>query len=128
MTDDIFDDIFTDAQKKRQNELWANVSKHLETATAICWDGCHKIYVLMDDQQLAKQRKNGYDPIITRAVAEPSDMLNYLKNWYEVSCFLKFINAVTTVEEDPNRGYTNLIEQGEEAFDPDLEDEEASII
>lgn len=125
-------DTFTPAQEKRQHRLWNEVTDHLESAKAISWDGCHKIYLLMDDEQLALQRQYGYDPIITHDLASPSEMLTYLKNWFHNSCGLKFIQAVETNEVDPNDGFTSLIDQGEDAFMSDYvydyEEEEDELL
>jgi hypothetical protein len=41
-------------------------------------------------------------------------MLDTVKKWYEDSCSLRFVQAVETVPEgeNPNEGFTTLIEQG----------------
>lgn len=87
------------------------VAERLKDAKAISWDQCHKIYVLMDDEQVEQMRGYGYDPIITTQDASPSLMLSLLRYWYRVSCGLKFIQAVRTTPDDPNEGFENLIGQ-----------------
>ena len=91
----------------------------VQDAKAIAFDGCHKIYVLMDDAQVEKMRSYGYGDddgsfLITADEVRKVEMLDILKNWYEGSCSLKFINGVSTVPEgtDPNEGFTDLIPQG----------------
>ncbi len=95
---------------------WDEVEYALDDAKAITWDTCHKIYVLMDDEQVAEVRGYGYgeepDSFFTCEEQTPSQMLATLKEWFEKSCALKFIQAVETNHEDPNAGYTSLIEQG----------------
>ena len=95
------------------------VSVAIPEAKAIAWDTCHKIYVLMDDQQVEKMRGYGYgdendpDSLITKDQMTSQQMLDTVKKWYEDSCSLRFVSAVETVEEgkDPNEGFTSLIEQ-----------------
>jgi hypothetical protein len=43
---------------------------------------------------------------------EPELLVGQVKNWYAKSCFLKFVDSVSTNEEDPNAGFTDLIPQG----------------
>lgn len=91
--------------------IFTEVARELEGAKAITWDTCHKIYVLMDDEQVAKMREYEYDPIVTSDTHTPEQMLNLLQEWYDDSCELRFINAVSTVEGDPNEGFKSLIPQ-----------------
>ena len=51
-------------------------------------------------------------------------MLNLLVTWWDESCGLKFINAVTTNHENPNAGYTSLIGQGDWCEDEDEDEDE----
>lgn len=53
------------------------------TATRFAFDGCHKIYLLEDDDQENHAREIGYD---IRPIAE-------LKSAYDSSCSLKFISS-----------------------------------
>lgn len=98
--------------------------EYLETAKAIAWDTCHKIYVLMDDAQVEQMREYEYDPLITSDEQTPDEMLNTIKDWFNKSCGLRFIEAVSSVPEgeDPNEGYETLIGQGE--YDEDEDDED----
>jgi hypothetical protein len=108
---------------------WDEVDSGLVGAKAITWDTCHKIYVLMDDEQVAETRGYGYgdepDSFYTCDEMSHNEMLEKLKEWFEKSCALKFIQAVETNHTDPNAGYTSLIEQGakdyeecEDCYDP----------
>lgn len=90
---------------------WQRVRQALLTAKAITWDGCHKIYVLMDDEEVESTREMGYSPIVP--VTDPDQALATLKEWFEESCGLRFISGVKTVDGDPNDGFTDLIAQGE---------------
>ncbi len=88
---------------------WQHVRNTLTTAKGIAWDGCHKIYVLMDDEQMKQMASYGYDPLLP--VEEPDRELKTLKEWYDDSCGLRFISAISTVTGDPNDGFTDLIAQ-----------------
>jgi hypothetical protein len=88
------------------------VKERVVDAKAIAWDTCHKIYVLMDDEQVELMRGYEYDPLITKEQATPEEMFATLQEWYEDSCGLRFIQAVNTNPVDPNAGFESLIEQG----------------
>ena len=98
------------------------VEDRVSDAKAIAWDTCHKIYLLMDDEQVEKMREYEYDPLITSEESDPYTMFETLKNWYDDSCGLRFIEAVSTNHENPNAGFETLIGQFENQEDE--EDEE----
>jgi hypothetical protein len=98
------------------------VKERVSEAKAIAFDTCHKIYLLMDNEQVELMRTYGYDPLITSEEATPEEMLATLQEWYEDSCGLRFIDAVSTNHENPNAGFETLIGQGD--FDEDEEDED----
>ena len=99
------------------------VRERVGDAKAIAWDTCHKIYLLMDDEQVEKMREYEYDPLITSEESDPYTMFETLKNWYDDSCGLRFIEAVSTNHKNPNAGFETLIGQFENQEDED-EDEE----
>lgn len=39
--------------EKTMDRYWDDVADEVSSALAVTWDECHKIYVLMDDEQLA---------------------------------------------------------------------------
>ena len=90
------------------------VRNRISEAEAIAWDNCHKIYILMDTEQVELMRGYGYDPIITNEEMNPDDMFGLVQEWYQDSCGLRFIQAVSTNDIDPNAGFESLISQGEE--------------
>lgn len=96
------------------------VKERVVDAKAIAWDTCHKIYLLMDDEQVELMRGYGYDPLITSDQMSPEEMFETLQNWFDDSCGLRFIQAVTTHPVDPNEGFETLIGQ----FDDEDEYEE----
>jgi hypothetical protein len=91
---------------------WFDTELAVDNAKGIAFDTCHKIYVLMDTEQVEQMREYEYDLIITSEEQTPSQMLETLKEWFEQACSLRFIEAVETNHEDPNAGFTTLIEQG----------------
>ena len=91
------------------------VFNSVQDAKAIAWDTCHKIYVLMDDEQVQKMVEYGYeDDMFTKDELTTDEMMNTLEDWYANSCGLRFIQAVRTVKGDPNEGFNSLVEQGED--------------
>ena len=101
---------------------WGRVRDELADAKGIAWDGCHKIYVLMDDEQMERMASFGYDPLLPVPEGTASEALDVLCGWYEDSCGLRFINSIRTVTGDANDGYTNLIAQFEDQEDTDTTD------
>jgi hypothetical protein len=97
------------------------VRERVSEAKAIAWDTCHKIYVLMDDEQVNVMRGYGYDPLITKEEMTTDEMVKTLEDWFDASCGLRFISAVNTNPENPNAGFESLIDQGE---DEDYDDED----
>ena len=92
---------------------WKAIEKTLEDAVSIAFDTCHKIYVLQDEGQHQQMESYGYDPLIRIESIGVESALLQLKDWYAQSCGLRFINAVRTVDGNPNDGFTNLIAQFE---------------
>lgn len=94
---------------------WPAVAEACDTAKSISWDGCHKIYLAMDDQQEAWFLEN-YEHTLK---GTPAALLAQVKKWYWVSCGLRFVEAVSTVTGNPNAGFDNLVPQ---SYDPDTEE------
>lgn len=84
----------------------------INDADSIAWDTCHKIYILMHPAQTEKMREYGYEALITRDESNPYDMLETIKNWYEDSCGLRFIDAVSYDDV-----FTTVVAQGEDLYD-----------
>ena len=97
------------------------VYERISKAEGIAWDTCHKIYILMDSEQVELMRSYGYDPLITNEELNPDDMFGLVQEWYEDSCSLRFIQAVSTNHIDPNAGFESLVSQFED------QDEEISV-
>lgn len=106
---------------------WSDVESQIPHADSIAFDGCHKIYVLLDAEQTAAMSSYGYGDntdadgsrLYTSSEMTPEAMLATLHEWFEQSCGLRFISAVATVSGNPNEGFTGLIEQFELDEDED---------
>jgi hypothetical protein len=95
---------------------WDVVEYTVAEAKGIGFDGCHKIYVLMDNEQMHQMAGYGYgedgSSLVYSSQMSADEMFATVKKWYEDSCALKFVQSVTTVLDNPNEGFENLIEQG----------------
>lgn len=98
----------------------------LKSAKGIAWEGCHKIYVLMDDEQVHLQRDvYGYGDgkgdsqfhLVGPSQAEQEQAFQTVKDWYDESCSLRFINGVRTDRVDPNAGFFDIVAQCDDWVD-----------
>jgi hypothetical protein len=90
------------------------VYERINDCKGIAWDTCHKIYLLMDSEQVELMRGYGYDPLITADQMSGDEMFNQVIEWYEDSCSLRFIDAVSTNHINPNAGFETLVSQFDE--------------
>ena len=86
----------------------------INEAEAIAWDNCHKIYLLMDSEQVDLMKGYGYDPLITTDQMSADEMFLLVEDWYDSSCSLRFIDAVSTNHINPNAGFETLVSQFDE--------------
>jgi hypothetical protein len=110
------------------DSYWA-IREYTETAKGIAFDGCHKIYVLMDDEQMALMKEYGYGEhnpnfLISSDQLGPAEMATVAMMWYNDSCGLKFIQAVNSKPENPNDGFIDIIGQFEGNDEDDDEDDD----
>lgn len=105
---------------------WDKVREACQTAVSISWDGCHKIYISMDQTQHDYMVELGYEPI--RIIDDPQatpaddnevnrdDAYLYVRDIYSLSCSLRFVDAIRTVNGDPmsNDCFTTLVPQFDE--------------
>lgn len=116
-----------DEKDKHMNSVVADseLDFYTQDAKGIAWDTCHKIYVLMDDEQMALMREYGYDTLISADEMTPSQMSEKVAEWFDESCGLRFIQAVSTNHSDPNEGFVDIVSQGADwVEDEDEEDDE----
>ncbi len=97
--------------------------EHAVTAEGIAWDGCHKIYVIMDSGEMAKMRELEYNHLVPCDGLTPYEVVDKVLEWYEDSCGLRFVEAVSTQDET----YTDfhvIIGQFEDGEDEDEDEDE----
>ena len=68
------------------------VLKALKGAKGITWDGCHKIYILADDESVENSESWGY---VVTPVENTLTALDKLYEWFDHSCCLRFIHKIT---------------------------------
>jgi len=73
----------------------------------VAWDGCHKIYVALDDIE-ARWFEENYPNTF---VGSPDDMVLKIVEWYDASCPLRLVSGVRHNDDDPNAGFVDLIPQ-----------------
>lgn len=100
---------------------WELVEDNIDDALLIAWDGCHKIYLALDDIEAAWFIEN-YEHTYTGTSDEKLSMLH---KWFEESCWLRFISGVRHNSEDPNAGFVRLIEQGAGDENDDSDDDDS---
>lgn len=89
---------------------FAPVAAALDEARLVAWDGCHKLYVAMDNSSADWFRdwpNNGYAHIVQ---STPTVMLAAIKQWWAESCELRFVQAVRWNADE----FETLIEQFED--------------
>ena len=102
----------------RTDTLFDKVEDAIQSAHLVAYDGCHKIYLAMDEVEATWFRDN-YEFIVEDT---PEVMFEAVVGWFEDSCSLRFVSAVVHNADNPNAGFTTLISQFED--DEDDEDEE----
>jgi hypothetical protein len=90
------------------------VYDRIGSAKGIAWDTCHKIYILMDNEQVELMRGYKYEPLITTDQMSSDEMFELVEDWYDSSCSLRFIEAVSTNHINPNAGFETLSPQFED--------------
>ncbi len=84
------------------------VSEAVKKAHLVAYDGCHKIYLAMDEDQ-AKWFRKFYVNTEDRVV-DGAGMLDTLVEWWESACPCRFITAVHTKDNDAE--FVELVPQG----------------
>jgi len=95
------------------------VADTMGEALLVAWDGCHKIYVALDEEQ-ARWFEENYEHSVR---GTDDEMLSALDCWFTNSCGLRFISAVSTLA-DYTADFTNLISQGDSWDYDESEDDE----
>lgn len=107
-------------------DAYWKVREYTDEAKGIAFDGCHKVYVLMDDEQMELMKEYGYGAdnpnyLISSSQLNPAEMATVAMSWFNNSCGLRFIQAVRTTDEtNSHEGFVDIISQ----FESDDEEEE----
>lgn len=97
---------------------WARVAAALPFAKGMYFNGCHKIYLAMDETENARFTAEKWERTSAPDLAT-------LHDWFDSSCGQRFIYAVTTNVANPTAGYVRLIRQSEIADAPKVLDDDA---
>ncbi len=97
-----------------ESDLFEKVWEVIHDTHLIAWDGCHKIYLATDEKQAEWFVTAPYPHIVKGSTEE---MMDTLGKWWEDSCGLRFINAVSGGMDDPK--FVTLIAQFEDEEDDD---------
>lgn len=99
-------------------DTYWKVREYVSEAKGIAWDTCHKIYILMDDDQVNLMREYGYSDLLTADMHGVPELTTIAMTWYKEACKLKFISAVYSDE----KGFVDVVSQFESDEDEDDED------
>lgn len=80
-----------------------SLTELLSQADSVAWEGCHKIYILMDSNQTNKMKEYGYKYVVSDTATA---MENVVGEWYDDSCSLRFIDAVFTNDDETDKFIT----------------------
>lgn len=83
------------------------VADFIDEAVLVAWDGCHKIYLALDEAE-ATWFADHYGETVRD---KPDVMMAYVIRWWEDSCGLRFVSGVRSNPEDPNAGFVDIVPQ-----------------
>lgn len=111
-------------------QAYWDLREYTDEAKGIAYDGCHKIYVLMDDEQMALMKEYGYgednpEYLISSSQLNPVEMATVAMTWFKNSCGLRFIQGVRTTDEtNSHEGFFDILAQFEGSEDDDEDDDD----
>jgi hypothetical protein len=76
-----------------------DLREKVSSCKGIAWDNCHKIYILMTDEEIEKMRGYGYTSLILASDLTLNLLYSVVLHWYKIACPLKCIEAVFEGEE-----------------------------
>lgn len=91
-------------------DLVTKVQPYMADAKLVAWDGCHKIYLALDDTE-ADWFRVEYPHVVEANIRQ---MLAAVKQWWNESCGLRFVQGVRHNATDPNAGFISIIDQFED--------------
>ena len=81
------------------------------SAVLVAWDGCHKIYLALDDIEAKKFVDDGW----TTYSGTPEEMYLKVEEWYSASCGLRYVSSARSGKDSGwefRTEYRCLIPQG----------------
>ena len=90
------------------------VKRFAGQALLVAWDGCHKVYLAMDEVA-ARWFRREYEDVADEDVADTA------LEWYDGSCMLRFVEAVWGSPDGACR-FEPVIEQCEDWYTPGAPD------
>ncbi len=99
-----------------EDEMWDAVSDAVGDASGIFFDGCHKIYIAMNDEQAWLLESYGYQ--------REDPLFDTLHEWFIESCMLRFVQACDGTATDTR--FVDLVPQGiENEFEEKSDDDDS---
>lgn len=75
-----------------KEELHERVSIAMQDAVGIAWDGCHKIYIALDEREAEWFRKHpAYDYV---PVTDPAHGTKQVLEWFDKACPLRLVSTI----------------------------------
>lgn len=75
----------------RLQQAWTEIEAVLPNVDSIAWDGCHKIYLLMNKEQTYYMQD--YPMLVRAEHASVEGLMLTIQGWYDDSCPLVFIQG-----------------------------------
>lgn len=73
------------------------VEEAVRNSVLVAWDGCHKIYVALDQKSADDFRYLEYPHIVQ---SDSDTVLELLNEWWDESCPLRFIQSMSNGGDD----------------------------
>ena len=82
------------------------VASYLENCAGITWDECHKIYIIMDEEEV--KRMEGFEYQVIKLDSK-RERMRLIKKWYKESCSLRFVQVISCI--DGEEKFVNAVGQ-----------------
>lgn len=74
-------------------DVLEDITEYVRRAKLVAFDGCHKLYIALDDVEADWFRGSSYETF----EGSVDGMIDKVLEWFDGSCNLRFISAVSTV-------------------------------
>lgn len=99
-----------------EGEQELSLEELINEAHSIAYEGCHKVYINLDENQTNVMIGYGYGEgstfLIKAEDSNPYDLLETVRDWYNNSCSLRLIDAIQTDDEGMDK-FISVVPQGE---------------